>query len=112
MSVVVGGDLYKVSYRRYFLESNQRLGGFLAAMGMQEKFVRLIDVPGYNISTNLQKYAVLDGGDLAKAYTITGVSSDLGVAFLAMDRGEGSIIDMTDEVGLESSRCAGTGRRA
>jgi len=97
MSVVVGNDLYNVSYRRYFLESNQQLDGFLAAMGMREKFVRLVDIPEYSINTNLSKYVVLDGGDLTKAYTITGVASDLDVAFLAMDRGEGSIIDMTDE---------------
>ncbi len=90
MSVVVGSDLYNVSYRRYFLESKQRLDGFLAAMGMQEKFVRLVDVPSYDINTNLSKYVFLEGGDLAKAYTITGVASDLDVAFLAMDRGERS----------------------
>ena len=98
MSVVVGSDLYNVSYRRYFIEGNQPLDGFLAAMGMQEKYVRLVDVPGYAISANLSKYVALDHGDIAKAYTITGVASDLDVAFLAMDRGEGSIIDMTDEV--------------
>ncbi|MDV3243906.1 MAG: hypothetical protein LYZ66_01875 [Nitrososphaerales archaeon] len=88
MSVVVGSDLYNISYRRYFLESNHRLDGFLAAMGMQEKFVRLVNVPGYSISTTLSKYVVLDGGDLAKAYTITGVASDLDVAFLAMEGGK------------------------
>ena len=32
MSVVVGNDLYYVNYRRYFLESDQLLEGFLATM--------------------------------------------------------------------------------
>ena len=98
MSVVVGSELYSVKYRRYFLEGDEPLEGFLAAMGLQEKFVRLMEMPGYAVASNLPRYAVLDNGDLAKAYTITGVSSDLDIAFLAMDRGEGSIIDMTDEV--------------
>jgi hypothetical protein len=98
MSVVVGNELYSVKYRRYFLEGDEPLEGFLAAMGLQEKFVRLMEMPRYKVTNNLPKYAVLDNGDLAKAYTITGVSSDLDIAFLAMDRGEGSIIDMTDGV--------------
>jgi hypothetical protein len=98
MSVVVGNELYSVKYRRYFLESDQPLEGFLATMGLQEKYVRLMEMPGYTVASNLPKYAVLDNGDLTKAYTITGVSSNLDIAFLAMDRGEGSIIDMTDEV--------------
>ena len=42
MSVVVGNELYSVNYRRYFLESDQSLEGLLAAMGLQEKFVRLL----------------------------------------------------------------------
>ncbi|MDG7022948.1 MAG: hypothetical protein JRN45_00345 [Nitrososphaerota archaeon] len=98
MSVVVGDELYSVDYRRYFLESDQPLEGFLAVMGLQEKYVRLMETPGYAVASNLPRYAVLDNGDLAKAYAITGVSSDLDVAFLAMERGGGSIIDMTDEV--------------
>ncbi len=98
MSVVVGNELYSVKYRRYFLESDEPLEGFLATMGLQEKYVRLMEMPGYTVASNPPRYAVLDNGDLAKAYTITGVSSDLDIAFLAMDRGEGSIIDMTDEV--------------
>ena len=98
MSVVVGNDLYSVNYRRYFLEGDQPLESFLSTMGLQEKYVRLMDVPGYSIASSLPRYVVLDNGDLAKAYTITGVSSDLEVAFLARDMGEGSVIDMTDEV--------------
>jgi hypothetical protein len=98
MSVVVGNELYGVKYRRYFIESDQLLEGFLATAGLQEKYVRLMDTPSYAIASNLPKYVVLDNGDLAKAYTITGVSSDLDIAFLAMDRGDGSIIDLTDEV--------------
>ena len=98
MSVVVGNELYSVNYRRYFLESDQPLEGFLAAMGLQEKYVRLMEVPQYGIASNLPRYVVLENGDLAKAYTITGVSSELDVAFLARDMGEGSIIDMIDEV--------------
>jgi hypothetical protein len=97
MSVVVGNELYSVKYRRYFLESDQPLEGFLATMGLQEKYVRLIEVPSYAVTGNLPRCAVLDSGDLAKAYTVTGVSSDLDIAFLAKDMGEGSIIDMTDE---------------
>ena len=97
MSVVVGNELYSVNYRRYFLESDEPLEGFLAAMGLQEKYVRLMVMPNYSVVSNLPRYAVLDSGDLVKAYTITGVSSDLDVAFLARDMGEGSIIDMTDE---------------
>ncbi|MDG6949233.1 MAG: hypothetical protein JRM77_05185 [Nitrososphaerota archaeon] len=100
MSVVVGNELYSVAYRRYFLESDQPLEGFLAAMGLQEKYVRLMEVPAYPVASNLPRYVVLENGDLAKAYTITGVSSDLDVAFLARDMGEGSIIDKTDEVKL------------
>jgi len=98
MSVVVGNELFSVKYRRYFVEGDQPLEGSLATMGLQEKFVRLMEMPGYAVASNLSRYAVLDNGDLAKAYTITGVSSDLDIAFLAMDWGEGSIIDMTDEV--------------
>jgi len=98
MSVVVGNEIYGVKYRRYFVECDEPLEGFLAAMGLHEKFVRLMEMPRYSIATNIPKYAVLDNGDLAKAYTVTGLSSDLEVAFLAMDNGEGSIIDMTDEV--------------
>jgi hypothetical protein len=98
MSVVVGNELYSLNYRRYFLESVQPLEGFLAAMGLQEKYVRLMEVPNYTVASNLPRYAVLENGDLAKAYTITGVSSDLDIAFLARDMGEGSIIDRTDEV--------------
>ncbi|MDV3277281.1 MAG: hypothetical protein LYZ69_02295 [Nitrososphaerales archaeon] len=98
MSVVVGNELYSVNYRRYFLESDQALEGFLATMGLQEKYVRLMEMPGYKVASNLPRYAVLDNGDLAKAYTITGVASDLDIAFLAKDMGEGSIIDKTDEV--------------
>ena len=98
MSVVVGNELYSVNYRRYFLESDQPLEGFLAVMGLQEKYVRLMEKPGYPVASNLPRYAILDNGDLAKAYTITGVSSDLDIAFLAKNIGEGSIIDMTDEV--------------
>jgi hypothetical protein len=98
MNVVVGNDLFSVSYRRYFLESELPIEGFLASMGLQDKFVRLLEMPGYLVSSNLSRYAVLDDGDLVKAYTVTGVSSDLDAAFLARDMGEGSIIDMTDEV--------------
>jgi hypothetical protein len=98
MSVVVGDELYSVNYRRYFIESDQPLEGFLAAMGLQEKYVRLMEVPGYSVASNLPRYAVLENGDLAKAYAITGVSSDLDIAFLARDMGEGSIIDRTDEI--------------
>ncbi|MDG6989993.1 MAG: hypothetical protein JRM99_01075 [Nitrososphaerota archaeon] len=98
MSVVVGNELYSVNYRRYFLESDQSLEGLLAAMGLQEKYVRLMEKPAYVVASNLPRYVVLDNGDLAKAYTITGVSSDLDIAFLAKDMGEGSVIDMTDEV--------------
>jgi len=98
MSVVVGNDLYSVNYRRYFLESDQPLESFLAVMGLQEKYVRLMEIPGYTIASNLPRYAVLESGELAKAYTITGISSDLDVAFLARDMGEGSVIDQTDEV--------------
>src|SRR3989454_10062681 len=98
MSVVVGNDLYSVNYRRYFLESDQPLEGFLATMCLQEKYVRLMEMPQYRVSSDLPRYVVLDNGDLAKAYTVTGVSSYLDIAFLAKDMGEGSIIDMTDEV--------------
>ena len=98
MSVVIGNELYSVNYRRYFLEGDQPLEGFLATMGLQEKYVRLMEVPSYSVASNLPRYVVLDNGDLAKTYTITAVSSDLEVAFLARDMGEGSIIDMTDEV--------------
>lgn len=98
MSVVVGNELFSVKYRRYFVEGDQPLEGSLATMGLQENFVRLMEMPCYAVTGNLPRYAVLDNRDLAKAYTITGVSSDLDIAFLAMDRGEGSIIDMTDEV--------------
>src|SRR3989454_3558435 len=98
MSVVVGNDLYSVNYRRYFLESDQPLEGFLATMGLQGKYVRLMEMPQYRVASNLPRYVVLDNGDLAKAYTVTGVSSYLDIAFLAKDVGEGSIIDMTDEV--------------
>ena len=100
MSVVVGNELYSVRYRRYFVEGDEPLEGFLAAMGLQGKYVRLMDMTRYNVTSNMPRYAVLDNGDLAKAYTITGLSSDLDVAFLAMDAGEGSIIDMTDEIRL------------
>ena len=98
MSVVVGNDLYSVNYRRYFLESDQPLEGFLATMGLQEKYVRLMEMPQYRVASNLPRYVVLDNGDLAKAYAVTGVSSYLDIAFLAKDMGDGSIIDMTDEV--------------
>src|SRR5256712_2900701 len=98
MSVVVGNDLYNVNYRRYFLESDQPLEGFLATMGLQEKYVRLMEMPQHRVASNLPRHVVLDNGDLAKAYTVTGVSSYLDIAFLAKDVGEGSIIDMTDEV--------------
>ena len=98
MSVVVGDELYSVKYRRYFVEGDEPLEGFLGALGLQEKYVRLMEMPRYNVASNLPRYAVLDNGDLAKAYTVTGLSSDLDVAFLAADAGEGSIIDMTDEV--------------
>ena len=98
MSVVVGNELFSVSYRRYFLESDLPIEGFLASMGLQDKFVRLMEMPAYPVSSNLSRYAILDDGDLVKAYTVTGVSSDLDVAFLARDMGEGSMIDMTDEV--------------
>ena len=98
MSVVIGNELYSVNYRRYFLEGDQPLEGFLATMGLQEKYVRLMEVPSYSVASNLPRYVVLDNGDLAKTYTITAVSSDLEVAFLARDMGVGSIIDMTDEV--------------
>ena len=93
MSVLVGDELYSVKYRRYFLESDEPLEGFLATMGLQEKYVRLMEMPRYKVDGNLPRYAVLDNGDLAKAYTVTGLSSDLDIAFLAMDMGEGSIID-------------------
>ncbi|HUH82660.1 MAG TPA: DUF87 domain-containing protein, partial [Nitrososphaerales archaeon] len=98
MSVVVGDELYSVKYRRYFVEGDEPLEGFLGAMGLQEKYVRLMEMPRYSVVSNLPRYGVLDNGDLAKAYTVTGLSSDLDVAFLAADAGEGSIIDMTDEV--------------
>ncbi len=98
MSVVVGNELYQVKYRRYFVEGEQPLDGFLAAMGLQETYVRVMEIPGYGVASNLPKYVVLDNGDLAKAYTITAVSSELEIAFLAMDMGEGSIMDKTDEV--------------
>ena len=112
MSVVVGNELYSVRYRRYFVEGDEPLEGFLAAMGLQGMYVRLMDMPSYNVASNMPRYAVLDNGDLAKAYTITGLSSDLDIAFLAMDVGEGSIIDMTDEIkGLGSTRSGGTSQR-
>ena len=98
MSVVVGNELYSVKYRRYFVEGDEPLEGFLAPMGLQEKYVRLMDMPHYNVANNLPRYAVLDNGDIAKAYTVTGLSSERDIAFLAMDIAEGSIIDMTDEV--------------
>ncbi len=98
MTVVVGTELYEVKYRRYFVEGEQPLEGFLAAMGLQEKYVRVTEIPRYVVTSNLRRYAVLDNGDFAKAYAITGVSSELAVAFLAMDMGEGSIIDKTDEM--------------
>lgn len=98
MTVVIGNELYTVNYRRYFVESDQPLESFFATMGLQEKYVRLMEIPGYKVVSNLPKYVVLENGDLAKAYTITGLSSELSIAFLAMDIGEGSIIDMTDEV--------------
>jgi hypothetical protein len=98
MSVVVGNELYSVNYRRYFLEGDQSLEGFLATMGLQERYVRLMEKPPYNVASNLPRYAVLENGDLVKAYTITGISSDLDVAFLAKDMGEGSVIDVTDEM--------------
>ncbi len=98
MSVVVGDELYSVKYRRYFVESDQPLEGFLATMGLQEKYVRLMEISRYSVTSNLSRYVVLDNGDLAKAYSVTGVSSDLEVAFLAKDMGEGSMIAMTDEV--------------
>ena len=59
MSVVVGNELYSVAYRRYFLESDQPLEGFLAAMGLQEKYVRLVEVPAYAVASNLPRYVVL-----------------------------------------------------
>ena len=98
MSVVVGNELYIINYRRYFLESDQPLEGFLAAIGLAEKYVRLMEIPSYSVASNLPRYVVLEDAGLAKAYTITAVSSDLEVAFLARDMGEVSIIDMTDEV--------------
>jgi len=98
MSVVVGDELHEVKYRRYFIEGDQQLEGFLAAMGLQDKYVRVLDIPEYKVTNNLKRYAVIENGDLAKAYTITGISSELDPAFLAVDRGEGSIIDMTDDV--------------
>ena len=64
MSVVVGNDLYNVNYRRYFLESDQPLEGFLATMGLQEKYVRLMEMPQYRVANSLPRYAVLDNGDL------------------------------------------------
>ena len=88
------------------------LEGFLAAMGLQEKFVRLMEMPGYAIASNLSRYAVLDNGDLAKAYTITGVSSGprRRLPCDGQGRREGSI-HMTDEVQDALSPCAGTSRR-
>ena len=76
MSVVVGNELYSVNYRRYFIESDQPLEGFLATMGLQERYVRLMETPGYKVASNLPRYAVLDSGDLAKAYTITDLILD------------------------------------
>ncbi|MDG7016533.1 MAG: hypothetical protein JRM82_04065, partial [Nitrososphaerota archaeon] len=64
MSVVVGDELYSVNYRRYFLESDEPLEGFLAVMGLQEKYVRLMEVPGHSVASNLPRYVVLDNGDL------------------------------------------------
>jgi hypothetical protein len=40
MSVVVGDELYSVNYRRYFIEGDRPLEGFLAAMGLQDMYVR------------------------------------------------------------------------
>ena len=56
MSVVVGNELYSVNYRRYFLESDQPLESFLATMGLQEKYVRLMEVPQYSAVSNLPRY--------------------------------------------------------
>ena len=98
MNVVLGNEIYSVSYRRYFLESDEPLESFLAAMGIQERCVKSMEAPAYLIAESLPRYVLLQNGDLAKAYTITAVSSELDVAFLAKDLGEGSIMDMTDEV--------------
>ena len=98
MKVGVGNELYSVSYRRYFLESDEPLEGFLAAMGLQETSLKPAEAPAYPVAESLPRYVTLQNGDLAKAYTITAVSSELDVAFLARDRGEGSIMDITDEV--------------
>src|SRR3989442_13657046 len=56
MSVVVGNDLYSVNYRRYFLESDEPLEGFLATIGLQEKYVRLMEMPQYHVASNLPSY--------------------------------------------------------
>jgi len=97
MKVVAGNELYSVGYRRYFLASDEPLEGFLAAMGLQGKYARLMEVPAYAVADNRPRYVVLQNGDVAKAYTITAVSSELDVAFLARDMGEGSILETTDE---------------
>jgi len=97
MSLAVGNDLYKVSYRRYYLEGDRLLDDFLATMGLNAKRFDSMESPRYGVARNHPRYVALDNGDLAKAYTITGVSSDLDFAFLAKDMGRGSVIDMTDE---------------
>ena len=97
MSLVVGNDLYKVTYRRYFLEGDQPLDDFLATMRLNAKPTNSMESSQYKVAKDYPRYASLDNGDLAKAYTMTGVSSDLDFAFLAKDMGRGSVIDMTDE---------------
>ncbi len=100
MSVVVGNEIYEVKYRRYFVEGPVLLDGFLAAIGMQGRYVRVLELPQYNVVANLPKYAVLDTGDLVKAYTVTGLSPELETAFLAANMGESSILEKTDTVRL------------
>ena len=95
MSLAVGDDLYKVSYRRYYLEGDSPLDDFLPTMGLSAR--QSDPITRYKVAQDHPRYAALDNGDLAKAYTITGVSSDLDFAFLAKDMGRGSVIDLTDE---------------
>jgi len=41
------------TYRRYFFESDQPLESFPATVGLQEKCVRLVDMPGYVVASSL-----------------------------------------------------------
>ena len=52
MKVTVGNEIYSVGYRRDFLASVEPLEGFLAAMGLHEKYARLPEIPAYSVSDN------------------------------------------------------------